>query len=151
MAPDAITYTALMSAFEKGKEPERALQVFKAMQQQGVVSDAITRCHHLQRLDQCMREGQASRRALQVFEAMQQQGVVPDAITRCHHLQRLVQCMRKGQALELFHAMRQQGVVPDVITYNVLISACEKGRQPGLALQAMQQQGVCVTSSPTTS
>ena len=35
--------------------------------------------------------------------------------------------------------MRQQGVVPDVITYNVLISACEKGKQPERALQVSRQ------------
>ena len=41
--------------------------------------------------------------------------------------------------------MQQQGVLPDAITYSALISACEKGKQPGLGLQVfetMQQQGV---------
>ena len=41
--------------------------------------------------------------------------------------------------------MRQQGMMPDVITYNALISACEKGKQPkqaGQMLQAMQWQRV---------
>ena len=38
-----------------------------------------------------------------------------------------------------------QGVLPNVITYNALISAGEKGQQPGRALkifEAMVQQGV---------
>ena len=41
--------------------------------------------------------------------------------------------------------MKQQGVVPNVITYNALISACEKGKQPRRTieiLQAMQGQGL---------
>ena len=41
--------------------------------------------------------------------------------------------------------MQQQGVVPDVITYNSLISACAKGKQPKRALEVVsviQQQGV---------
>ena len=41
--------------------------------------------------------------------------------------------------------MRQQGVVPDTITYNALISACEKGKQPEQALEhfeAMKRQGI---------
>ena len=37
-------------------------------------------------------------------------------------------------ALELFEAMQRQGVVPDVIAYSALISACEKGKQPGQTL-----------------
>ena len=32
MVPDAITYSALISACEKSKQPERALEVFEAMQ-----------------------------------------------------------------------------------------------------------------------
>ena len=41
--------------------------------------------------------------------------------------------------------MQRHGVVPNVITYNALISACEKGKQPERALgvlEAMQQQGL---------
>ena len=41
--------------------------------------------------------------------------------------------------------MQRQGVVPNVITYTSLISSCEKGQQPGRALElfeAMQRQGV---------
>ena len=42
MLPATITYNALISACEKGKHPERALKVFEAMEQQGVVSNAVT-------------------------------------------------------------------------------------------------------------
>ena len=41
--------------------------------------------------------------------------------------------------------MEQQGVTPNAITYNALISACGKGKQPEQALnvfEAMVQQGV---------
>jgi pentatricopeptide repeat domain-containing protein 1 len=50
-----------------------------------------------------------------------------------------------GQALQLFHSMQQKGVVPNVFTNSALISACQKGKQPELAVevfQAMQRQGV---------
>ena len=36
------TYSALISACEKGKQPERALKVFDAMVEQGVVPNSIT-------------------------------------------------------------------------------------------------------------
>ena len=42
MVPNIITYSALISACEKGKQPERALELFEAMKQQGVVPDVIT-------------------------------------------------------------------------------------------------------------
>ena len=40
--PTFITYSALISACEKGKQPERALEVFEAMQLQGIVPNVIT-------------------------------------------------------------------------------------------------------------
>ena len=40
--PDVVTYSGLISAWEKGKQPERALDVFEAMVQQGVVPDVVT-------------------------------------------------------------------------------------------------------------
>ena len=42
VAPDAITYSALISACEKGKQPGRALELFETMQRQGVVPNSIT-------------------------------------------------------------------------------------------------------------
>ena len=42
MVPNVITYNALISACEKGKQPERALELFEALQQQGVLPNVIT-------------------------------------------------------------------------------------------------------------
>ena len=42
VAPDVITYSALISALEKCKEPEQALEIFKKMQQHGIVPNVIT-------------------------------------------------------------------------------------------------------------
>ena len=46
--------------------------------------------------------------------------------------------------MRLFEAMQQQTVKPNVVTYGALISACEKGKDPGLAwriFNIMQEQG----------
>ena len=40
--PIRTTYNALISACEKGKQPEQALKVFEALMQQGVVPNEIT-------------------------------------------------------------------------------------------------------------
>ncbi len=42
MVPNIVTYSALISACGHGKQPERALEVFQAMQRQGMVPDIIT-------------------------------------------------------------------------------------------------------------
>ena len=42
LVPNEITYDALISACEKGKQPERPMEVSKAMLQQGVVPNAFT-------------------------------------------------------------------------------------------------------------
>ena len=42
MVPDVITHNALISACEKGEQPERALEVFVLLEQQGLVPDFIT-------------------------------------------------------------------------------------------------------------
>jgi len=42
VVPGVITYSASISACEKGKQTERALEVFKGMSWQGVVPDVIT-------------------------------------------------------------------------------------------------------------
>ena len=42
VVPNAITYNALSTACEKGKQPEGALQVFELMQNPGIVLNTIT-------------------------------------------------------------------------------------------------------------
>ena len=42
MVPDVITYNALISTFEKCKQPKRALDLFEAMKPQGMVPNVIT-------------------------------------------------------------------------------------------------------------
>ena len=42
VVPNVITYSTLISAFGKGKQAERALELRGAMQWQGVVPEVIT-------------------------------------------------------------------------------------------------------------
>jgi len=41
LVPNAITYTAPIAASEKGKTPDRALELFDIMRQQGLALDVI--------------------------------------------------------------------------------------------------------------
>ena len=69
MVPNAITYNAVISACEKGKQPEQALEVFQALMQQGVVLDAIT----YDALISACETGKQPEQALKGFEALMQQ------------------------------------------------------------------------------
>ncbi len=42
IVPNVITYNALISACAKGKQPERAMEIFSKMQQQDIVPIVIT-------------------------------------------------------------------------------------------------------------
>jgi pentatricopeptide repeat protein len=42
IAVNAITYSALISALVKGKQPEQVLKIFEEMQQKGAVPNVIT-------------------------------------------------------------------------------------------------------------
>ena len=58
MVPNVITYNAMISACEKGKQPERALELFDAMKQQSMVPDVMT---YNALIMQWLRKGHAAR------------------------------------------------------------------------------------------
>jgi len=58
-----ITYSAMISVCEKGKQGEWALDIFQAMQWQGVVPDVIIYSAMISACEQ----GNHSERALEVF------------------------------------------------------------------------------------
>ena len=72
-----IMKNIVISACEKGKQPERALEIFDMMQQQGIVPNVIT----YNALISAFEKGKQPERALEIFDQMQQQGIVPDIIT----------------------------------------------------------------------
>ena len=69
MVPEVITYNAVISACEKGKQAERALEVFQTMQWQGVVPNVIT----YSAVVSASEKGKQPERALEMFQAMQWQ------------------------------------------------------------------------------
>jgi len=67
VVPDIIIYNALISAIEKGRQPEVALELFEATQRQGAVWNVIT----YNALISACEKGKQLERALELFEAMQ--------------------------------------------------------------------------------
>ena len=77
LVPDVITYNALISACEKGKQPERALELFEAMQRQGLVPNVIT----YNALISACEGSHLWELTLDVLFSMQQRQIMPDEIT----------------------------------------------------------------------
>ena len=61
-----ITYNALISACDKGKKPEQAMELFEAMKRQVVVHDVITYSASIRACE----KGQKLEEAMALFEAM---------------------------------------------------------------------------------
>ena len=72
-----ITYSALISACEKGTLPQRALQLFEAMLYQGLLPNVIT----YSALITACGNGALPQRALQLFEVMLRPGFLPNVVT----------------------------------------------------------------------
>ena len=99
MLSDVITYNALISACEKGNQPQQALQLFEAMRQQGMLPDVIT---HSVLISTCEKRKQLERApALRGDEAAR----LPDVIT----YNALISACESQSKHQLFEAMKQQG------------------------------------------
>ena len=111
-----ITFSSLISACEKGKNPEQALEIFVSMEHQRVQPNVIT----FSSLISAYEKDKNPDRTLEIFASMEHQRVQPNVITfnslicacekgknpsghgasacaaRCDHVQLLDQCMREG-------------------------------------------------------
>ena len=84
--PTILTYNALVSACEQGKDLSKALQLLEDMQPQGIKPDIVA----YNALVSACEKGEDLSKALQLFEAPRHQA-------RHRHLQRLGQRLREGQ------------------------------------------------------
>jgi len=84
LLPNVLTYSALISACEKGALPQRALELLETMRHQGLLPNVIT----YSALISACEKGALPQRALELFETMLHQGILPDVIT----YNALIQC-----------------------------------------------------------
>ena len=75
--PTIVTYSALISACEKGQDLTKALQLSEDLQRQGIKPTIVT----YNALISACEKGEQPERAHKVFEVMQRKGVVPNAIS----------------------------------------------------------------------
>ncbi|CAK9042224.1 unnamed protein product [Durusdinium trenchii] len=119
--PDVISYSAAISACEKGGQWQQAFKLFEAIA-------AISACE----------KGGQWQQAFKLFEAMPKVKVQPNMIS---YSAAISACEKGGQwqqAFKLFEAMPKVKVQPNMISYSAAISACEKGGQWQQALKLFE-------------
>eukprot|EP00931_Biecheleriopsis_adriatica_P022127 TRINITY_DN14304_c0_g1_i3.p1 TRINITY_DN14304_c0_g1~~TRINITY_DN14304_c0_g1_i3.p1 ORF type:complete len:132 (-),score=31.27 TRINITY_DN14304_c0_g1_i3:27-422(-) len=77
LQPDAVTYSALISACAKSNQTEKALEIFAEMKQSGLQANVIT----YNALISACTKGERIEKALEIFAEMKQSGLQPDVIT----------------------------------------------------------------------
>lgn len=148
LAPNIITYTALVKAFASAGQVDKARAAFEEMRP--TMADASTQGKQMAYqvvLAAVARAGDYAA-AREIFEDMQQAGVPPD---RGHYHSLLAACARNGDgetALGIFRFMRTAGLSPDVQTYTALTSCCRNDLRRCLELrEEMRNAGILVNNS----
>ncbi|CAE8626802.1 unnamed protein product [Polarella glacialis] len=133
VVPNEITYSAAISACEKGGQWQQALNLLSLMPEARVVPNEIT---YNAAISACEKGGQWQL-ALNLLSLMPEAKVVPDEIS---YNAAISACEKGGQwqlALNLLSLMPDARVGPNEITYNAAISACEEASQWQLALNLL--------------
>ncbi|KAH8956695.1 hypothetical protein BDL97_07G055400 [Sphagnum fallax] len=136
---DVVTWSALILGHVKYGQGQKALELFRQMQQEGVHPDTVTYVGVLNACVSIMALGRGQgQKALDIFQQMQE-GVQPDTVWAvvCWNAMIFVhvKCGEGHKALELFQKMLQEGVQPDAVTYVGVLNACasimalEEGRR----------------------
>ena len=98
LVPNAITYSALISACAKDAKAARALELVQAMRDQGLVPNVSYSAW----ISTCAKCDKAAG-ALELSQKMPDTGLGP----KRHHLPRLGQCLRRGR-----HESQGPGALP---------------------------------------
>ena len=124
IVPTVITYSALISAAEKGQQWKLALQVLEEMKGKfppNVIAYSAT--------ISALSKGQQWETALSLFRELQSNGCCPSVVTYNATINALEKGLQWEQALDLFDEMKSKGLPVTVVSYGSSISACEKGQQ----------------------
>ena len=134
--PNIYTYTSAISACEKGRQCDLALELLVEMKGRSIEPNVIS---YNAAISACG-VGRRPERALELLAEMQESSTIqPDVISYNAAISACEKARRPEWALELLETMKKEMVEPDVITYNAAISACEKGRQWKRALELLDE------------
>ncbi|XP_074565214.1 pentatricopeptide repeat-containing protein At1g15510, chloroplastic [Curcuma longa] len=139
---DVISWTAMISGYEKNGLPEKALEMFERMRDNNVIPDEIamstvlSSCTSLGRLDI----------GTKVHKLAQDMGVMPSTMVGNALIDMYSKCRCVDKALEVFKCMPEK----DVITWSSIISGLRINSRSFEALSLLRQMHVDVLPNSTT-
>ncbi|XP_072975143.1 uncharacterized protein [Typha angustifolia] len=142
VAPDAISYSTLLSALVKRRRYLAALSLFSHMRNEAHITPDLTVCNIVIHV-----YGQLglAREADRLFWSMRRLGVEPGVVTYNTMLRVYGDAELFGEAVHLFRLMQRKGVPQNVVTYNTMIAMYGKSlehEKAGNLVQEMQKRGV---------
>mmetsp|Transcript_67947 Transcript_67947/g.196797 ORF Transcript_67947/g.196797 Transcript_67947/m.196797 type:complete len:895 (-) Transcript_67947:157-2841(-) len=126
---DTITYSMLMKGFARIFDANRALELFRTMQANGVPRNHIV---YTSLLTACSRAGFIDH-AERILLDMRQDGCSPNAITYSVMINGHCQAGNMSAAVELMQSMTEAGMRPDCVIYNTLLGGCVRHSEWDLA------------------
>lgn len=133
--PTVVTYSALISAAEKGQQWKLALEVLEEMKTAGHGANVIAYSAAISALS----KGQMWHKALELFREIEASGGKPSIVTYNATMTALEKGLQWERALDLFDEMKIKNMPVTVVSYGSAISACEKGLQYRQCLEYLDE------------
>merc|ERR1719313_3214554 len=147
--PNAVIYTSLIRGFAHSKQPRKALEFYRRMQQEGIEATSVT---FNSVLDVVARQLSEPTVLQEVIDDMCKASIVPDVVTYSILMKASCSSGNVQNALSLFRQIQSRGLVFDQVAFNTLLLACSKAEQIADAediFEEMRRVGVAPT--PVTS
>lgn len=133
--PSVVSYSALVSASEKGGQWKLALEILDEMKEAGYVGNVVAYSAAISALA----KGQQWEKALELFREIQSNGGHPSIVTYNATMTALEKSLEWERALDMFDEMKSNNLPITVVSYGCAISACDKGLQYRQCLEFLDE------------
>jgi pentatricopeptide repeat protein len=147
--PNAVIYTSLIRGCAHAKQPRRALELYRRMQQDGIEATSVT---FNSVLDIVARQIAEPSVLQEIIDDMCKTSIVPDVVTYSILMKASCSCGNVQTALSLFRQIQDRGIEFDQAAFNTLLLACSKADQVADAediFEQMHRSGLAPTHVTT--
>jgi pentatricopeptide repeat protein len=128
--PNSVIYTSLIRGFARFSQPDRALALYKDMQQKGVECSSLT---FNSVLDVVARHFSDPAEMNAVLNDMKAARISPDIVTYSILIKASCTAGNLENAMSLFEQLKREGLVLDEIAFNSLLNGCSKNNKVAYA------------------
>jgi len=133
--PNIISFSAAISACEKGQQCRQALRLLRVMPQQGVTPNVVS---YNAAISAC-EKGQQWQLALDLLQEMPSKAVAPDSITYNAAIAACATGQQWQLAVQILREMPGKGVSATTTGYGSAIAACKQAGQLELAAELAKE------------